>query len=204
MSPKLGRRQQAKYELLRSHNFTRRESRELSVLPRKTPALRLLVAERDARRSRFERLAATKIHAGAWTHRDLPYKWADNLARMYQRRGWRVKEGGTGNQRRMAKGMPNVWAMYRDAESRTGGRKAKGYRSPWEIHQLRLGKTKLQKGLVFVQKMERKARVAGGVSKDMIRGWIASKDEAIHRAKGRHREQLIIERNRLERLLNSQ
>ena len=198
MNPKLGRKRQARYELLRAHAFTRRESRELSVLPKSNPALRLLIVERDARRSRFEKIAAYKIHTGAWKRQDIVEKWTNNLLRMYTKRGWRVKHGAVGAQPAMPKGTPNPWAMYRAAEQRTGGPKGKPYVSPWQLRAIRKGKTALQKGLVFIQKQEKKA---GGTSKQMLRNWIADKDEAIGRASGKRRQQLIIERNRLERLL---
>ena len=194
-------RKQDRYQALRHHWFTPREARELSVLPKATPALKLLVAERDARRERFEKIAAHKIATGRWRRQDVPDKWVANLARMYSKRGWRVKEGARGDQPRMPKGSPNVWAMYRDAERRVGGPKSKGYISPWELKNIRRGKTKLQKGLVFVQKLEKESKKAGGVSKSRLRSWIADKEEAIRSARGRNRAQLIIEKNRLERML---
>lgn len=194
-------RKQNRYQWLTVHHFTPLEARMLSVLPKATPALKLLVAERDARRERFEKLAAHKIATGRWRRQDVPNKWVANLTRMYSKRGWRVKEGPRGDQPAMPRHSPNPWAMYRSYEKQVGGPKSKDYVSPWELKQIKHGTTKLQKGLVFVQKLEKESKRAGGVSKNMIRSWISDKDEAIRNARGRNRAQLIIERNRLERLL---
>jgi len=171
------------------------------VLPRSTPALKTILAEREARWSRFERIAAYKISVGKWHRRQLGEKWLNNLSRMYTRNRWRVQYGPVGNQPDLTKGSPNPWAMYRDAERRTGGPGGKGYVSPWEVRQLAQGKTRLEKGLLFVQQVERKARRRGGLNQDRVRQWIVEKDEAINAARGKRKEQLIIERNRLERLL---
>ena len=191
---------QARYQTLRLHYFLPREARELSVLPKSTPALKLLIAERASRRARFERTAAQKIATGRWRRQDILDKWTANISRMYTRRGWRVKEGPIGDQPKMARGSPNVWAAYRDAERQVGGPKSKSYVSPWELKQIRKGKTKLQKGVVFVQKLEKQSKKAG-VSQTMLRRWVAEKEEAIRRARGKNRTQLIIEKNRLERMI---
>jgi len=172
----------------------------LSVLPRSTPALQLLVGERDERRARFEKIAARKIATGSWKRTQVQAKWVANLARAYRRLGYRVQKGPTGKQQPMKKGSPNPWAAYRDAEQRVGGPGTKGYVSPWEVKQVKHGKTRLEKGLVFVQRQER-TRGRGGASAAQVREWIAQKEEAIRSSTGRRRTQLVIERNRLERML---
>jgi len=87
--------------------------------------------------------------------------------------------------------------MYRDYVRRAPG---KNYVSPWEVKQLKQGKTLLQKGLIFVQQTEKKAR-EGGIGKPMIRQWIEQKRQAIKKARGKRRVQLQIECSRLESLL---
>jgi hypothetical protein len=87
--------------------------------------------------------------------------------------------------------------LYRDAEKRMGGTGSKGYVSPWEIKQIKSGKTRLEKGLIFVQREEKRK----GASHEMIKQWIEQKNEAIGKARGKRRSQLIIERGRLERML---
>jgi len=78
-------RKQARYQFLRLHWFLPLEARELSALPKATPALKQLVADRDARRERFERIAAHKIATGRWRRQDVPDKWVANITRMYGR-----------------------------------------------------------------------------------------------------------------------
>ena len=188
-----GRQQQRRYEYLCSAYFTPLEARELSTLSKTTPALQLVIAGRAARRARFERVAASKVARGVWLHRDVPRKWLDNLARMYNARRWRVQEGPRGAQQPMPKGSPNPWAMYRAAERVAPAKKDE---SPWQLRRI-FGKTKLERGLVFVQRVERR----GGTNPVQVQQWVREKDEAILRAQGQRKEQLIIERNRLERLL---
>jgi len=190
-------RRQARYGILLSERFTPLEARELSKLPANTPALKLLRADRRARWERFEKIAARKLDRGQWRERDLHAKWLGNLARLYYKRRWRVQSGPEGRQPKMPKGAPNPWAMYRDYERLAPG---KDYVSPWEVKQVKGGKTLLQKGLLFVQRTEKKAR-EGGISKPMIQSWIDQKAQAIKDARGKRRTQLVIERRRLERLL---
>lgn len=189
-------RQKVRYNSLRTAHFTPLEARELSILPKETPALKLVVETRLQRRGRFEKAAARRISTGVWQREDVPGKWLANLARMYTRSRWRVQEGPRGKQAAMPKGGPNPWAMYRSAEKIAP---TKGYVSPWQIRQIRKGKTKLEKGLIFIQKAER----AGGASFGQLRLWITQKDRAISKAKGQRKEQLLIERGRLERLLQT-
>jgi len=191
--PGTGRQQRRRYEYLSSAHFTPLEAREFSTLPKATPALKLIMEGRATRRARFEKVAASKIARGVWRREDVPRKWVDNLARMYNRRNWRVQEGPRGAQQPMLKGSPNPWAMYRAAEKVAPPKKDI---SPWQLRRV-FGKTRLEKGLVFVQRAERQ----GGTNEAQIKQWVKEKDESILKAQGQRKEQLIIERNRLERLL---
>ena len=197
----MANRRKTLYNTLRLEHFTPLESRELSKLPKSTPALKLVRQERIERRARFEKIAAHKIETGAWKRSQLSKKWQANLSRMYQKRGWRVKEGPQGKQQPMPKGSPNPWAMYRDAERQRGGPGGKNYTSPWEIRQIAQGHGSLDRGLIFIQRTERQSR-AGTANPVMMREWIAQKDEAIRRASTADKTRLITERNRLERLIS--
>jgi len=194
-------RREKRYRELREHHFTPLEARALSLLPRINPARTAMIRARDARWERFLKIAEGKVARGLWRRSQLPEKWARNLARYYSRMGWRVKCGPTGGQPKMPKGAVNPWAMYRWFEKQFGGPKGKPYVSPWERRQIAKGKTTLQKGLVFVQRLEKQVGRAGGVSRAMIEQWIEQKKEAIEKARGKRRAQLRIEQHRLERLL---
>ncbi len=194
-------RRAKRYGELLSSWFTPKEARELSVLPKKTPALQQMIDDRLLRRARFEKIAARKIERGQWSRRDVPGKWIKNLTRMYSKRGWRVQHGAVGNQPKMPKGSPNVWAAYRGAEKQVGGPDTKGYVSPWQLRNIRKGKTLLDKGLLYVQKQERKGGTAQGLPKTMTQQWIADLDKAIAKSRGKHRQDLIAQRERLRRNL---
>lgn len=196
------KRRKALYDRLILEHFTPLEARELSVLPKSTPALNKMRRDRLERRARFEKEAAWRIASGKWKREDIPRKWLANLTRWYTKERLRVQFGPEGKQPKMVRGMPNPWAAYRQAEKDVGGPGTKGYVSPWEVKQLREGRTFLEKGLIFVQRAERKkVSKNSGVSQVQVREWIAQKDEAISKARGKRKEQLIIERNRLERML---
>jgi len=196
--PRYKPRRQSHANYLEEHHFTPLEIGELSQLTKSTPALRRMVRDRDARFDRFLKIAAGKVERGKWRVKDLDKKWAKNLSRLYSRKHWRVKEGPRGRQQAMKRGTPNVWAMFRDYQVGAGVSKdyirgypdVEGRRRAW-------GKVSLLKGLVSIQQAEKKGRTSPG----MIRQWIAEKNEAIKSARGKHRVTLMIERNRLERLL---
>lgn len=182
-----------RYEYLTTRGFTSLEARELSVLEKRTPALKLAIAEREQRRARFERIASRKLGLGVWRRRDIPAKWMNNLSRMYTQRGWRVQEGARGDQQSMPRGSPNPWAMYRSFEKIAP--KSRDV-SPWQLRKV-FGKTRLERGLIFIQRAERR----GGASLSQVGQWIREKDVAIKKARGQRRRQLRVERDRLERLL---
>jgi len=182
-----------RYGYLVSHYFTPLEARELSTLEKQTPALKLVIAERELRRARFENVASRKIALRVWRRSDIPAKWANNLSRLYTQRGWRVREGPVGNQPIMAKFSPNPWAMYRSAEKVAPPKRGV---SPWQLRRI-FGKTRLERGLIFIQQAERR----GGASVGQVRQWISEKEQAIKRARGGRRKQLIVERDRLGKLL---
>jgi hypothetical protein len=197
----VAKQKKVKYTSLRDSGFTPLEARELSVLPKSTPALKAMIEDRIAKRARFEKLAATKVAHGKWRRSQVGAKWLKSLSRMYSRNNWRVQHGPTGKQQSMPKHGINPWASYRAYEKQQGGTKSKNYVSPWQIHQLASGKTRLEKGLVFVRQVERKAKRDGSVSQSQVRSWIAQKEQAINESSGKRKAQLIIEKNRLERLL---
>ncbi len=184
-------RRSVRYQYLRANRLTPIEAREFSVLPKSTPALKGLVVDRNARWERFVKIANSKLRKGKWRQRDLPSKWLANLSRMYHKRGWRVKEGPRGRQKPMAKGSVNPWAMYRSYERQFPG---KGYRSPWEIKQVRGGKTPFDRGQVFIQKAEK------GVGKSTIQHWIDQLTESI-RLFPQDRERFETQREKLRGML---
>lgn len=190
-----------RYQLLRAEHFTPLEARELSKLPRNTPALRMLRVDRVARWERFQKIANAKMDRGKWRTKDVPKKWLANLARVYRARRWRVQSGPVGGQQKMVKGAPNPWAMYRMYEQLVGGPRSKSYVSPWELRNIRKGRTTLAKGLVFVQRLEQQAVAKGSLNKGVIRSWLDDKRAAITKARGSQRAQLLIEYKRLEKLL---
>jgi len=190
-------RRQARYEFLLARRFTPLEARELSRLPGDAPALRLVVRERESRWNRWQGMARWRVGKGQWREEDVPERWLGYLARLYTKRGWRVQHGAKGKQQKMPKYSPNPWAMYRGYERQAP---RKDYVSPWEVRIISRGTPSLVRGLVQAQRAE-KGLAAGAVSRDMIRSWIAQKDKAISGARGTRRTQLIIERNRLERLI---
>jgi hypothetical protein len=186
-----------RYNALRTNYFTPLEARELSVLPKNTPALKLMRQERIARRTRFEKLAATKLAKGKWTRSQVEKKWLANLSRMYYLKRWRVQYGPKGKQHKLPKGTPNPWAMYRAYEKRTGGTGAKGYVSPWQLKQLRKGKSLLDRGQIFVQKVKR----GQAIGKSQIARWVDQLGESIKSARGQRRERLVQQRDNLRGLL---
>lgn len=139
-----------RYSLLRSSFFLPWEARELSKVERMIPTyyegnLRMLVSKsrqenaalkamteaRLLRRIRFEKIASTKIALGKWRRRDLGKKWANNLSRLYSKRGWRVREGPVGDQQKnLTKGRPNPFAMYRHYKKDIPD--PPGYESPYK------------------------------------------------------------------------
>jgi len=182
-----------RYDYLVSRHFTPLEAREFSTLRKETPALKVAIWEREIRRARFDKVAATKISRGVWRREDLPAKWRNNLSRLYSARGWRVQEGARGAQQPMPRGFPNPWAYYRACERIAPPKKDV---SPWQLRRI-FGKTHLERGLIFIQKAERQ----GGTKVGQLAQWVKEKEAAIKRARGSRRSQLVIERNRLARLL---
>lgn len=194
MQDSADRKRQRRRAYLESRYFTPLEARELSTLPYRTPALQKMVSDRLQRRARFEKLAAYKVSSHQWKREDLPQKWIANLTRMYNRRGWRVLEGPRGDQHPMPKGSLNPWAMYRDTERVAP---PKRHISPWQLRKPK-GKTRLERGLVFIQQAERR----GGIAIEQLKQWIKEKNAYIRAARGDRKRQLIIERNRLESRLD--
>lgn len=187
-------RHEARRDFLVRKHFTPLEARELAAIPKATPALQKVIHEREARWIRFSRAATRRVRQGIWRPDEVSGKWLTNLGRMYTRSRWRVREGPRGKQHAMPKGGPNPWAMYRNAIKVSPGKK---HVSPWEIRQIWEGKTPLERGIIFIQRVER----MGGASLGQVQQWIVQKNAAIRKAKGKRKEQLVIERNRLERLL---
>lgn len=191
---------QSRARWLLDHHFTPREAELLSAVPRKTPALLAMVRDRDARWERFLQLARTRVDKGKWRRDQVDGKWLGNLSRLYSKMGWRVKHGPVPYEGvvKLGKSSTNPWAMYR---AYVADRPNKKHKSPWERKQIKSGKTRLEKGLVFVQGAEQAEAAGKSVGKGMIRQWISEKELAIKGARGKRRTQLTIEKRRLERLL---
>ena len=190
---RFGKQRQRRYDLLRAEHFTPLEARELSKLPRNTPALRALRADRRDRRARFEKIAERKLQRGEWSRQDIPRKWLRNLERMYSRNHWRVQYGPTGKQQPMPRHSPNPWAMYRVYDHFLPG---KGYKSPWEKRQVRRGRTRLERGQVFISRARR-----GNGRRTQVESWLAQLERSIATARGRRRDRLLQQKARLERML---
>ena len=176
---------------LLANYFTAREAGEFSILPIKDPVLKVIVRDRLKRRRDFERRAVNLLDRGKWRDVDIEQKWTDNLATMYRSRGWMVKYGPTGLQPRMEPGTGNPWAMYRHFEPLAP---TKRHVSPWQLRRYP-GKTQLQRGLIFVQKLERGKAKA---TYTQLAHWIHQKREAIRKARGPRKAQLRVELRRLE------
>jgi len=185
-----------RYALLRSEHFTPLEARELSKLPRNTPALKQMRDDRVARRERFDRIAARKLEQGRWRKSDVAGKWLKNLSRLYSKRGWRVKRGATGDQQKMPKRGANPWAAYRDYIKDTPD---KGYTSPWQLRKVRMLRT-LDQVKVLDQQRERRG-VVSPLSRDTLVNWIDQLGQSIKQATGSRRAQLVEQKERLERLV---
>lgn len=201
----MANKRRERHTTLRLERFTPREAKMLSEIPANTPALKLCREARIVRWNKFEKLAATKIANGKWRRGEIKQKWINNLSRLYTRMGWRVKGEYQKGQQIMPRGSPNPFAMYRYFEKLTGGHDAQGqeYIAQWQARQVKHGKNRLEKGLIFVQREEKKAKAAPSkkASDAQIRSWIEQKNTAIASATGKRKQQLVIERNRLERML---
>ena len=180
--------------LLSTHHFSPLEVSQFKTLGRMTPTLKTLIHQRDVMRSRFEKLASSKIDGGRWSRQQVPWKWWESVARMYKRRGWMVKHGGAGNQAPLPMGKPNPWCLYRHFEKVSPTDR---HVSPWQLRKYP-GKSKLERGLVLVQQLEKGARTA---TQTQLRHWIGQKRIAIAKTGEPRKSQLKIELGRLENLL---
>lgn len=196
MTPRYKPRRQAAYDYLIEHHMTPLEARMLSVLPRNTPALRAMVADRDARWDRFEKIASRKIAAGRWQPQDIDRKWTANLLRYYRKAKAIVKGQTRGRQQRMPKGAPNPWALYRRYVKANPGNK--GYDSPWE--KKKYGpKSPLDKAQWVVRRASNST-----VSSAQLRLWISQVDRSIRYSRGDRREAFIGHRAALQKMLDQQ
>lgn len=199
--PQFRTQRRARYEALLSHHFLKLEARGLSKLPKATPALRAMIADRDVRWERFGHILRWKVAKGQWRARDWDVKWNKNLSRLYYIRGWRVKEGPKGKQQPMPRGAPNPWAMYRGYVRDTGGDDQNWY--PEQKMNKGGGRPpSLVRGLVETIKTEKRVK-EGSVSKATLGRWLEQKKQAIQGARGKQRTQLQIEYSRLQRLAAS-
>ena len=191
----VGKRGRTRLEpLLIAHHFSPMEARELATLRRMTPTLKAMITERDIRRRRFEGIAAGKIARGQWSREEVVKRWWKNISRMYSSQGWRVQEGARGAQHPMPRGFPNPWCWYRDREKYHPGPRSV---SPWELRRRR-GKTKLERGLIFIEVAEHR----GDLKIGRLAQWIKEKEVAAKNARGQRKAQLIVERDRLKKLLD--
>lgn len=182
-------RRQRRYNELIGHHFLPFEARVLSRLAKHTPALRIMIRQRDEKWARFIRKEE---------RRDTPkYKvnieWRRALRVMYCRNRWMVQEGPKGRQRGPTKGQPNAWAMYRSF-IRTAA--DKGYKSPWEKRQLKQRRS-LDLGQVVVKRAERAETVG------QLRRFLEQLAVSIAEATGVRRQQLVRQRDRLRTKLRS-
>jgi len=192
---KFKRQRAARVDLLRSEHFSPLEARELSKLPRNTPALKAMRADRIARYDRFLRLVERKIAKGKWEPTDVQGKWVNNLARMYHKNNLRVQYGPTGKQQRMIKGAPNVWALYRRYVKITPGKR---YKSPWELRpEKKGGPPPLNRATLYAQRAQRQQQAGSAVSSGQIQNWINQLNDGIRKSKGVRRRQLIQQRDNL-------
>lgn len=189
--PRYKERRQGRFNHLLGAGFLRFEATELSQIPGIDTALRQMVKDRVARWQRFVQIAHHKVDNGVWDKSEVTDKWKMNLQRMYRKRNWNVQFGGIGRQRKLPKGSPNPWAMYR-SYLRVSPWKA--WVSPWEVRSTPHKKLTLQRDLIRIQKTERSG---GAANKNMIRQWMNSKLQAIAQAKGDRKQSLIAEYNRL-------
>lgn len=182
-----------RYRELRKHHFSEYEARELSVLRKGDSVLRVMIRDRDRRWDNFTKIAQRKIDSGRWRRSEVMDKWYRGLSRWYSGHGWRVQQGPTGDQPRRARGMVNVWAVYRSYEKISPPKRDV---SPW-IRRRVYGKVKLNRDLIRIQRAERR----GGMSKSTIRSWLEEKERSMKGARGQRRQQMQIEANRLRKLL---
>jgi len=187
-----------RYGILIEDKFTPLEARELSILPRNTPALKAMRSDRVERWERFAKIAKRKLASGSWKTGDIQGKWTKNLSRMYSKHKLRVQFGPTGKQPVMAKGMPNVWALYRYYVKYTPD---KQYKSPWELTRTIGPPPTLNRGVLFGQKLQMMQKAGHTVSSGQIRNWMTQLDTSIRRTKGERRQQLIRQRDNLSKLL---
>ena len=189
------RQRQARVSLLLSEHWSPLEARELSRLPRNTPALKAMRKDRIARWERFVKIVNRKIETGKWEQADVQGKWVANLARMYRKNNLRVQYGPTGKQQRMVKGAPNVWALYRRYVKITPDKR---YRSPWELRpEKKGGPPLLNRVVLYTQRARRVEQKGGTVSSGQIQSWIAQLNTGIRRSRGARRRQLIQQRDNL-------
>ena len=192
-------RRQGRYTYLRSAGFLTWEAQELSKLLAITPALRLAARERATRYDAFRKVAERRVAARIWRRADVDLYWRTEIIDLYHRNDWFVLGEylyGT-NQPRVAAGTLNPWALYRKAEKIAPGKR---HISPWELKPP-TGTTRLQKGLVFIQRQERAARTSGAaIQRHMLVGWINAKKRAIESARGLRKAELGVELRRLEAL----
>jgi len=191
-----GHKEIARYEWLLSQGLTPLEAREFaSSLTRETPALRAFIADRVEFKRKFDADLLRRMEAGTLTitsNADVEARWRTAISKLYTRRGWRVQQGAVGDQPSFPRGSMNPWAGYRFYEkSNPDPRNV----SPWQLRK-HFGKTRLERGLLFIQKAEKR----GGATYTQISLWIAQKTNAIAKARGTRKAQLQIELGRLERL----
>ena len=192
---KLKRQRAARVSLLLSEHWSPLEARELSRLPRNTPALKTMRKDRIARWERFAKIVNRKIEQGKWAPADVQGKWIANLARMYRKNNLRVQYGPTGKQQRMVKGAPNVWALYRKYVKITPDKR---YRSPWELRpEKKGGPPPLNRATLYVQRAQRQQQTGIPVSSGQLQNWIAQLNTGIRKSRGVRRRQLIQQRDNL-------
>lgn len=192
-------RKEAHRKELLLHNFLPFEARELSVLTRRTPALVSMVAARDLRRARFERIAARKFAEGKWRRNQLRTKWIANIKRFYRRNGLLVQSGAVGRQPRMRKGDPNPWALYR-ATIKESGRDYDRHGYPTGRRKRR-GVQILNRGALL---QARAARTGKTVSTAYVQQSMSELMRSIVFSRGSKRQQFIKQYNNLANMIGEE
>lgn len=185
-------RRQKRYRDLIDNHFLPAEAREFSALPSQSPQLRLMVRERLDQWDRFVQRFDRYVDRGSWIPRSKSKRWKQYLTSWYRRNGFMTTGTKPVGKLRRVKHLPSPWAWYRSRERLSPG---KNYVSPWEIQQLRRGKTPFDRGQIFVQKTKTKIKEDGGIGLNTLRSWIDQLEQSINRAskedKDRFRQQQV-------------
>ncbi len=182
---------QAGYDELMSRGFVHVEAMEFSKLLRRNPTIRWMMKSREKQLKSFDNRFARKVYSGVWSADERYQRFKDYLFGWYKRHGFLSQGKAKGKQPRLRKNAPNPWVWYRAVEPHVPDKR---YRSPWEVTQVKRGKTKFDRGQIFIQKAEK------GAQKSAIQGWIDQLTKSI-RLYPAQRAQFVKQRASLRRML---